>query len=328
MKKFLLFLLLVPYSVFGAEYVISPPVIELKVEPRDIREETIKITNTGTTPLRIFPTVNPVVLGSDGQIASFETPSMSDQTTSVTSWLALSRARIELAPGETKKIPLGITVNPNAAPGDYYAFIGFGDGDKRDDVEAAVLTGSVPGTIVRLSLADTSTEYLRLHAFTIDRFVRSGGDVGVTYELENIGDVPVVPTGEVILYDVRGREVGAVPINTAAETLAPGARVSFTGTAPDTGAFGRHKAFLSIEYGEKQRANLYDTTFFTVVPIKLLITAFVLLLLLSLALTLLHIRRQRALGGNHQHDDESVAMYIRTGELSNKKDHDIILTKK
>lgn len=327
--KYLIFFftLITPGLALGnVEYVVAPPIIELSVSARDIQQQSIKITNTGTVPLRLFPTVNSVTLGDDGEIATFEPASMSNQANTVTSWLAISRARLELAPGETKKIPLEITINPNAVPGDYYAFIGFGNGDKRDEVEAAVLKGGVPGSIVRISIADTSTEYLRLHAFTIDRFVRSGEDVGVRYELENIGDIPVTPSGEVILYDVRGFEVGAVPLNSEQVTLAPGERTAFEASAPDTGSFGRHKAFLSLEYGQKQRANLYDTTFFTVVPITLLIIAFAVLLIISVLLTLLHLRRGQA--RVNLVEDDAVSMYIRTGELSNKKDHDIILTKK
>jgi uncharacterized membrane protein len=328
MKYLLLFIVLIApcVSSASAEYLVTPPIIELNVSARDLQEETIKVTNTGTVPLRLFPTVNSVTLGIDGEIATFLPPSMANQADTVTSWLAISRARLELAPGETKKIPLNITISPNATPGDYYAFVGFGNGDKRDEVEASVLKGTVPGVVVRVSIADTATEYLRLHGFTVDRFVRSGEAVAVRYELENIGDTPVTPAGEVILYDVRGAEVGAIAVNTESVTLAPGERKAFSTTAPDTGSFGRHKAFLSLEYGQKQRANLYDTTFFTVIPITLLITAFVLLLAVSLLLTLLHLRRQKA--GTPTVDDEAVSMYIRTGELSNKKDHDIILTKK
>ncbi len=321
-------LILVCMPVFASAqmYSVTPPVIEHDVAPRDILEDTIRITNTGTIPVKIFPSVHQISLGEDGSIKNFESPVMTDQTRNVTSWIAISRARIELQPGESTKIPVTITINPNAVPDDYYAFIGFGNGDKRDEAEAAVLAGRAPGVTMRISLSDTKNEYIRLHNFHVARYVVNEEQSQLTYELENIGDTAVTPVGEVILYDVRGREVGALNINTDKRTLSPGERVTFTSQLPETGAFGRHKAFLNLEYGESQRANLYDTTFFTIVPLRFIIILFVVLLVTSLFLTLLYILR-----ANKKHqlpEDDSVALYVRDGVHTDLKDHDINLKHK
>jgi hypothetical protein len=319
----LLTLSFLPQFAAANTYTVTPPVIEHNVEARDMLEDSIRITNTGTVPVKLFPSVHPIALGEDGSIKSFESPVMTDQTRNVTSWIAISRARVELQPGESIRIPVSITIHPNAVAGDYYAFIGFGSGDKRDEAEAAVINGQAPGVIMRISTADTNNEYLRLHNFQIDRYITGTDESLVTYELENIGDTAVVPKGEIIIYDVRGREVGALPINADGSTLAPADRVTYTGTLPETGAYGRHKAFLNLEYGSAQRANLYDTTFFTVVPLNLLLAIFGGLLVMSFILTLLYIRRNRV--RDHHYDDESVAMYVRSGVHSNIKDHDINL---
>lgn len=319
---FFLLIILTPFISTASSYSVTPPVIEHEVEARDILEDSIKITNTDVVPVKIFPSVHIITLGDIGEIKTFESPVMTDQTRNVTSWIAVSRARIELAPGESIKIPVTLTVNPNAVPGDYYAFIGFGSGDKRDEAEALVLAGRAPGVTMRVSLADKKNEYVRLHSFSVDRYIASGQEVVITYKLENIGDTPITPRGEIILYDVRGNEVAAVPVNEAGQTVSPKETVTFEAKAPDTGVFGRHKAFLNLEYGTMQRANVYDTTFFTVVPIRLLIILFVGLLVVSLVLTLLYLyRRQRT----QPHEDDMVSLYVRDGVHSNLKDHDINL---
>ena len=316
---------MLPGVASATSYSVTPLVIERDVEARDMLEESVKVTNTGTVPVKIFPSVNAITLGEDGSIVAFESPVMTDQTTNVASWLAISRARIELAPGETKRIPLSITIHPQAVPGEYYAFIGFGNGDKRDEAEAAVLRGAAPGVTVRLAIADKKNEYLRLHGFTIDRYVTNPADTSLSYELENIGDTAVTPQGEIIIYDVRGKEVAAVPVNPDARVLGAGERVAFTSALPGTTLYGRHKAFLNLEYGTLQRANLYDTTFFTVVPVTYLIGIFLVILLMALVLTVLYIFRERK---RHHVDDESVAMYIRSGVHSDLKDHDVNLKHK
>lgn len=314
---------LLPLTASANSYTVTPPVIEHQVEARDMLEDSIKVTNTGTVPIKLFPSVHPITLGEDGSIKTFESPVMTDQTRNVTSWIAISRARLELQPGESLKIPVSLTIHPNAVPGDYYAFIGFGSGDKRDEAEAAVMSGQAPGVTMRVSMADVHSEYLRLHNFRIDRYVTGSTEVPVTYELENIGDTAVVPKGEIIFYDVRGREVASLVVNIENIMIASGEKKTFSSMVPSTGAYGRHKAFLNLEYGTQQRANLYDTTFFTVVPIKIIIAVFGALLLLALLLTMLYIYRTR--GKHEASDDESVAMYVRTGVHSNLKDHDINL---
>jgi hypothetical protein len=321
---FLLICFLLPAGFSEAQsYTVTPPVIEHKVKPRDMLEDSIKITNTGTVPVKIFPSVHPITLGEDGSIKSFESPVMTDQTTNVTSWIAVSRARIELQPGESTKVPITLTVNPNAVLGDYYAFVGFGSGDKRDEAENSVIAGQAPGVTMRISMADVRSEYLRLNSFVVDRYVTGGDTIPVTYELENIGDLAAIPGGEVIIYDVRGREVASVPVNPENRSLSSGEMVTFASEMPKSGMYGRHKAFLDVEYGQLQRANLYDTTFFTVLPLQTILILFGFLMIGSILLTLLYIYKGRQ--STQPLDDDSLPMYIRDGVHSDLKDHDINL---
>jgi hypothetical protein len=305
-------------------YSVSPRVIEHSLEPRESIEEQIKITNAGPSKIRIFPTVNAITLGADGKIEEFISPVMTDQSTNIASWLEISRARLELAPGESVKIPLTININPTAKPGEYYAFVGFATGDKRDDSEREVERGTAQGVTIRVDIADMKTEYLRLHRFVVDRYVTNPTESMVEYELENTGDVPLQPRGEIIFYDVRGKEVGAVSVADATLSLAPGERKTFTTPLPPTGSYGRHKAFLSLEYGAKQRASLYDTTFFTLIPLQLLIVIFVSLLSSTLILTWLYYRRNKR-HNVYTSTDEAVAVYVRPGLQSNHHDHDVNL---
>jgi len=319
---FLTVAVLLPSVSLASEYVVVPRVIEHTIAPRDMIEESVKVTNTGLVPIRIYPTVNAITLGEDGQIKEFTGPATSDQSSDISTWLSVSRARLELAPGETKRIPIGIKISPKAVPGDYFAFIGFAEGDNRDDAEARVAKGNAPGVTLNLTLADTTNEYLRLNKFIVDRFVSTAKDSQLTYELENIGDIAVTPGGEILLYNVRGEEVAALAINNEQASIDPGQTSTFSALVPDTGAYGRHKAFLSLEYGSKQRSNLYDTTFYTVVPIPLLAGIFTLLLVISTILALMYHRRQQA---SRQPEDESVSLYVRSGVHTELQHHDINL---
>lgn len=325
MKYLLLLCLLLVYiqPALAADYAVSPLFIENTIEPRDMFEETVKITNTTNRKVRIFPTVNEITVGDEGEVKSFVPASMSDNTTSITSWIAVTRGRVEINPGETIKIPVSFTINPNAAPGEYHAFIGFAEGTKRDEAEALVTSGRAPGVVVRLSLVEKRSEYLRLNRFTVDRFVTEANDAVVTYELENVGGLPIIPTGEIIFYNSRGVELQALPVNPDNKAITPQSKQTFEHTMPDLGVIGRHKALLNVEYGTAMRANLYDTTYFNVVPILYLALIFGFLLMTSLLLALWY-HRSKSRGDDFE---EEVSVYVRSGAVGVEKDHDINLKK-
>lgn len=324
--KYLLFVCLLLVSVetvFAANYAVSPLLIENTIEPRDMFEETVKITNTTDRKLRIFPTVNEITIGDEGEVKSFVPASMSDNTTSITSWIAVTRGRVEINPGETIKIPVNFTINPNAVAGDYHAFIGFAEGSKRDEAEALVTSGRAPGVVVRLSLVEKRSEYLRLNRFVVDRFVTEKNDAVVTYELENVGGLPITPAGEIIFYNSRGVELQTIPVNPENKTITPQNKETFEYVIPKLGVIGRHKAFLNVEYGTAVRANLYDTTYFNVIPILYLALAFAFLLITSLLLALWYHRSKSSVNDY----EEEVSVYVRSGVVGAEKDHDINLKK-
>ena len=312
-------------TVYANEYSVAPLIIDHDVAPRDAVEEVLKISNTTDHPIRLFPTVNEITVGSEGTVEKFIPASMSDGAKSVTSWIEVSRGQIEIAVGDTVKVPVTIRINPNAAPGEYHAFVGFPEGSNRDEAEKKVFAGTAPGTIVRLSLAEKRSEYLRLEHFSVDRFITGAKEAHATFDLENVGGMALTPAGEIIFYDSTGKERASAKINTENVSIEPGARHSFTVVVPSSlGTIGKYKAFLNVEYGTLQRANLYDTVFFNLVPLKLLIAAFVAMLVVSVVLTLMFHRRR---AGRDEEDEEHVAVYVRSGVNGPEKDHDINLKK-
>lgn len=308
-------------ELLAAEYSVSPLLIEHVTEPRDVFEDTVKITNTTGRKIRIFPTVNEITVGAEGEVKSFVPASMSDNTTSITSWIAVTRGRVEINPGETIKIPLTFAINPSAASGEYHAFVGFAEGSKREEAEALVMSGRAPGVVVRLSLVEKRSEYLRLNRFNVDRFVIHPETATVSYNLENVGGMPIVPTGEIIFYNANGVEVNAVTVNPGQRTIAPDVTETFTEPLPDLPMIGRFKALLNVEYGATQRANLYDTAYFNVVPLLYLVLLFVFLLVMGMLAAVLYHRSRR----REVNEDTDVSVYVRTGVVGQEKDHDINL---
>lgn len=318
-------LLLVPGSVF-AQYTVQPMVLDHTVEPRDSVTSPLTVRNTSDRIVRLYATVNAITLDSDGGIESFTRRNASDNRQTITSWLSVDRGRIEIAPGEEREVSVGIQMHPHAEPGVYHAFVGFASGRNRDAAEKKVHAGQAPGSIVRIEVAENRTSYLQLETFRTDRFVTDPAESVFSYTLENPGDVPHTPRGEVIIYDTRGREIGAVPVNPDGASIAPGESKVFTSELPETGHLGRHRAFLSLTYGDGQLASIQDTIFFTHIPLVPLILIFVAVLLFACGIAYLIHRRYGAHDDTDEEDD-AVLVFHRPGERRPSTHHDIDLSK-
>ncbi len=318
-------LLIIPRGVEAApSYSVTPLVIDEDVEPRDIIEKVITITNTGTQPVSVFPSVNNIALDSGGGIQKFLPPVMSDQTSSLASWIEISRAGIDIKVGETKTVTLTLRINPNPREGVYHAFLGFGYGRNRDEAEAMVSRGDAPGTVVTVNFAEKKTTLLKLSRFLVDRFITSAENHGAAYVIKNPGDEALVPTGEIIIYDKRGIEVAALPVNPDKMAIDPGGEQTFDVTVPSDGLFGKYKAFLSVEYGTAQLASVQDTAFFYVLPLKATLVG-VGMLLVIIVLVSLYVHR-RYFDDNIHDGSEVLPLHVRE-TASDPLHHDIDLRK-
>lgn len=265
---------------------VVPLVIDTDVEVRDIEEHVITLTNTGSVPVTIYPTVNNISLSEGGSIQEFLTPVESDQKTSLSSWIEISRAGIDLMAGDVKTVTLTLRINPNAVPGEYHALVGFAHGGNRDEAERMVARGDAPATVVSVTVMDDRVTLLKLSRFLIDRFVTDTENKAATYVIKNPGDESLVPYGEVIFYDSRGVEVGATPVNPEKLVIGPGEEKVFESGVPTDGMFGKYKAFLNVEYGVQNIASIQDTTFFYVFPLRTLLIMFGTLIVIVLVLSL------------------------------------------
>ncbi|MCA9365730.1 hypothetical protein KC723_02450 [Candidatus Kaiserbacteria bacterium] len=309
----------------AANYTVSPLLIDHTVEKRTILSETITIKNFEKHQnIRVYASVHEVTLGEGGEIKEFTPPSMSDNTNSVTSWIEINRGRLQIEPGGELKIPMTIRINPKAQPGEYHAFVGFGNGSNRTIAEKKTMDGIAPGVIIRISLDEKKNVFLKLKQFTVDRFITDVSKGGVSYTVTNPGEEAISPSGEIIFYDNRGVEVGAMPVNDSGHVINPGEEYEFTSALPEHAGFGKRKAFLSLEYGTNQLASIHDTAFFYIVPYKQLIIIFLVVLFIAITITLLINRRLTREIDIHSDD---LPLYVRDGIHKDEADHDVNLKK-
>lgn len=312
-----------PYVYAESQYQVSPLVIDTKVEARDIIKKAITLTNDGSQPVTVYPTVNNISLSDGGTIEEFLAPVVSDRSRSLASWVEISRLGIDLRPGDTKTVDLTLRINPDAVPGSYHAFIGFGNGGNRDEAERQVKNGQAPGTVVTVTIEEKKNEFLKLSKFIVDRFVTATNNQAAVYTFKNPGDSPLVPKGEIIFYDNTGEEVGAIEVNKDNLSIPPGGEHVFAEPVPTDGLFGKYKAFLSVEYGTSQKASVQDTSFFYVFPLKgIIVTLIVLIIIVGVLSWYFHKRYF----DEDIDDSERLVVHVRETQ-SEAKEHDVIIKK-
>jgi hypothetical protein len=319
------FSVLIATPVYASDLKISPLLIDTNTEARDIITKDITLSNESSAKKNIYITVNEVAVDTTGEVKEFISPAMDDRTTAITSWLEISRARIELEPSETKVVPLTIRVHPQAKPGVYKAFIGFAEASQRPEAESIALRGDAEGVIIKLNLEQEVNDLLHINSFSVEKFILRDEQRFLSLQLENKGDTSVAPKGEVIFYNSRGEEVSSVLVNEQLEVVPAGEKKSITIQIPFSDTFGKFKANVRLMYGADNQAVVFDTAQFFMVPSKFAVGALILVVLLSILLT--YLLRRAFYDELHDEEANTLPVYVRNDREHELKDHDINLKK-
>ena len=242
------------YSLAQEGIVVTPTIIDRKVEARDILELSVKITNNTPFKVDLYPIVNDI-----------------SPSTSLARWIEISRGVIELWPDQTKDIPLSVHVNLYAKPGKYYAVIIFAQGSTRAEAEAKALKLNQPQVLLNIEVEEHIIEKAQIQKFQTEKNFFLNFPVKFLLGIENTGNREIKPAGSIHIYNRRGEEVGSVNINQAQAAIVPQAYNLFENLWQSKKGFGQYKAVLAAEYGNEEKRDLQDTIYFWVLPWQFLV---------------------------------------------------------
>ncbi len=274
----------------AAGLTVTPAVIDDHSFPRDILKYNLTVTNTDDRPVIVFASVYNLTADGKQQFVdtSIVNASLDAKSVSLANWISVSRGSMTFAPGESKTIPVTVTVNPFAVAGTYHAVIAFVEGGTRADAETHL--DGAPQALINLDVASNAKEDLELVSFaSTDRFT-SSFPVRFGYTLKNAGNVSSTPTGLVVFYDRLGHEIGSVDANPNKVSIAPNETHDFTAEWGSGQGFGQYKAMLDLTYGAAGN-KLQDVAFVWVLPWQKVMIAFVGLLIIVIFLALWIYRR-------------------------------------
>ncbi len=284
-------------EAFAADLVVSPAVIDGNGVPNDILNYTVTVVNTTGQQQNVFASVYEL---TPSGTQPFTDPSDSNRPALLSDWISVTRGALLFAPHESKTLPVTVQINPYALAGDYHAVIAFVEGGTRDDAETHLV--GAPQAIVNMSVASNLVASLKIDAFATAKGFYSGFPVDFNYTIENSGDVAATPSGQIMLYDRLGHEIGSLDANPNGISIAPGEKKSFSATWSSGSGLGQYKAVLDISYGA-DNDRLENTAIVWVLPWKKLAiifgSLFVVMIITALWLhheyAKRHHRRRRAL---------------------------------
>ncbi len=287
---------IVPFRVHAASVSALPAILDYHAKARDIIEGSLTLKNLSSRQIDIYPVVNNIAASSGAE--SFTVPSIADLSSSLANWIQITRGMIELAPGESRAIPLEIRVNLAAKAGLYHALIAFPEGSSRADAEARLNEAAT--VTVNLEVQENIKENVQLKSFSADKNLFWGLPASFSYELKNSGNRAQTPTGDITIYDRRGKEVTTLIANKEGVALNPNDSHMFSNEWRGGAGIGQYKALINLQYGANNE-KLQDTIFFWVItPGELAIIIAIFVFLLIGALLAFHSWYTRTYGGNPQ----------------------------
>lgn len=267
MKKLLLAILalnmLSPIPVFGEESApqsalgVSPAISELVLTPGEKKTDKILVFNVTNFPLPIKGTVrnfNP----------KEEVPGEAKKIYDASSWFTITPSDFILQPNSQKEVK--ITVNPpkEAEPGGHYATIYFQPLLPAEVIspQTAYLTARV-GVLSFLIVKGDIEEKASLTSFNTKSF-RQFGPIDLSLKINNEGNVHLLPVGEAIVWDFRGKKLAEISL--APSQILPKTIKEFSFSWPKKYLLGKFFTQAKIRYGSEQMTLKSEKISFWVIP--------------------------------------------------------------
>ncbi|NTV31324.1 hypothetical protein HGA91_05110 [candidate division WWE3 bacterium] len=223
---------------------VSPAIIELIAAPGEIVETTLEVTNIADVPIPLKASPQ----------AFAEIPSTVDsahrQAYDSSRWITLIEPDFILEPGESQTVRVAVSVPDSAEPGGHYATVYIRSLIPADFVSESrlYLTARV-GVLAFFIIKGDIQENADFPILTSAHFA-SHLPVTFSTQIKNTGNVHILPSGAIHVYDWKNQEIDQIPIKP--QIILPGETASiYTEWSPST-LFGQYTAQSEIRYGTDQ----------------------------------------------------------------------------
>ncbi|MBU4217257.1 DUF916 domain-containing protein [Candidatus Parcubacteria bacterium] len=274
---------------------ISPVRVEELVEPGQVLQREIKVTNSSDIPKTLFAYLKDFRANEDDESGTPRLIKPGTETGNfVASWIEITDQGMDFKPGEEKTVSFVIRVPDNVGPGGYYGGVFFGSEAPKIDVNspdkgAGMSIAQQAGSLVLLQVKGEVDERADVREFNTNKdFYGTPFDVEFAIRIQNSGNIHIKPLGEIRIENMFGKEVKIIDVNNGGGNVLPNSKRKFTEHWKDDFGFGKYTAKLGLSYGTSAsnggqgKQSIYIEKDFWIIPWKIVGPV-----LISLIITLL-----------------------------------------
>ncbi len=213
---------------------ISPAVVMLRGAAGQSTRQTMKLTNTSSRPFSFDLKAQDIIV-RDGHRVFVDAGQLPG---SIAASATFSRKSVTLAPGESVRVDITVTIPAKPASRAVLALFRGTTKLERGSVGATVSLG----TLLTFALSDdvlSSTTKLDVHPPT------ATSNLAVAQELANSGNEPFVATGMLAIVNSRGALVGRTPV--PSKRLLPGERTDVRAEYAGDLVPGHYRALMTYQ---------------------------------------------------------------------------------
>lgn len=285
---------------------VSPVRLEDIVDPGEVLNEKITVTNQSEVPKILYPYLRDFKAEDETGTPKLIIPG-SESGYYLASWIEINTEGINFQPGEERTIDYKIKVPANTGPGGYFGAIVFGTEPPKlfqqsEDKGAGMAIAQQTGSLVLLRVKGDVFEEARIREFKTDKGIYGTPyDVEFLIRIENVGNVHVKPYGNIHISNMFNREVAVIAVNDRGSNILPKSIRRFTIDWAGKAGFGKYTVSLGLSYGTKTdlggqgKQTLYTELSFWIIPWKIVIPALIsLVVLITLAYLFLRFYKSKA----------------------------------
>jgi len=251
----------------GLAVKVQPSMIDEVVDPGQVLEGDLTITNTNGGTQTYFITTRNVVGMSDTGTPSFD-EEHSDDPLEASAWVKPQLESVTMDVGQSVKVPYRIEVPQNASPGSYFAAF-FVTREAEEVVQSGAGVGFHVASLINLRVAGDVNEDMLFREFSTGKSLFTNPSVYFNARIDNTGSIHQRPVGMITINNMLGKKVGQVTFNDAKGAILPHYDRVFDVTWNYDGfALGRYTAIASIAYGESESKTATKELTFWIIPIK------------------------------------------------------------
>ena len=257
---------------------VSPAIIESVLELGKPVPFTVQVANITNFPLPVKSFVR------DFAVQSTELEKTERARLDSSQWFSIKDPDFILQPNQVRAVNGTITAPINAVPGGHYATIYFQPLVPHEVLSpSTAYMNSQVGTLAFLIIKGDIEQKASFDSGLQAPSVVQHGPIDFTFTLNNDGNVHLMPTGTLTLFDMFGHEAAKLKVEPG--VILPESTKPFTATWDAANALGVYRAELDLQYGDNTLLPKQSVTVWVVPWVAIIIS-----IVIVIAMTLLIIR--------------------------------------